>query len=135
KITISNNGLVPEIFDAQKAMLEDSSLRTKVEAEISENRVNAEWAVNSVTDGYVTRYKAIPDDHLRERYIDLEDVAERILSALGGRRTSKIKLEKDSVIAATELRPSTLVELNRTFPAGLITEHGGWTSHTFILAR
>lgn len=134
KIKNLKNGSAPDIFDAQMAMLEDSSFQAKIESEIIENKVNAEWAVNSVTDGYVDRYKSIPDAHLRDRYIDLEDVAERILAALGGGGLG-LKLEKDSIIAARDLRPSTLVELSENAPVGLITEHGGWTSHTFILAR
>jgi phosphoenolpyruvate-protein phosphotransferase (PTS system enzyme I) len=125
---------VPGIFDAQRAMIEDSSLIEKVEASITEQKVNAEWAVKVVTDAYIARYKAIPDEHLRERYIDVEDVAERILNALGGGERT-IPLAKDSIIVAKELMPSTLAEQSAYHPAAVITEHGGWTSHTFILAR
>ncbi len=125
---------VPEIFDAQRSMIEDSSLRAKVEAVIVEEKVNAEWAVKVITDGYISRYKAITDEHLRERYIDIEDVAERILNSLaGGERSAP--LAKDSIIVATELLPSTLAEQRGSNPTAVITEHGGWTSHTFILAR
>ncbi len=125
---------VPGIFDAQRAMIEDSSLAAKVEAVIVEQKVNAEWAVKLITDEYITKYKAIPDEHLRERYIDIEDVAGRILNSLaGGERTAP--LAKGSIIVATELMPSTLAEQSRSHPTAVITEHGGWTSHTFILAR
>jgi phosphotransferase system enzyme I (PtsI) len=125
---------VPGIVDAQRAMIEDSSLLTKVEAAIAEQKVNAEWAVKVVTDGYVSKYKAITDQHLRDRYIDVEDVAERILNALGGGERSA-PLGKDSIIVARELMPSTLAEQSGGQPTAVITEHGGWTSHTFILAR
>ena len=128
-------GAVLGIFDAQSVILQDSSLQARIETEISEQLVNAEWAVKSVTDAYVARYKAIPDEHLRERYIDIEDVAERIVAALGGGGRSKILFDGESIIAARELRPSTLVEYSETLPKAIITEHGGWTSHTFILAR
>jgi phosphotransferase system enzyme I (PtsI) len=125
---------VPGIFDAQRAMIEDSSLLTKVEAAIADEKVNAEWAVKIVTDAYISKYKAIADDHLRERYIDIEDVADRILNALGGGERIA-PLGKDSIIVAKELMPSTLAEQSSNHPAAIITEHGGWTSHTFILAR
>lgn len=125
---------IPGIFDAQRAMIEDSSLLAKVEAVIVEQKVNAEWAVKVITDVYISKYKAIPDQHLRERYIDIEDVAERILNSLaGGERSAP--LAKDSIIVATELMPSTLAEQSGSHPTAVITEHGGWTSHTFILAR
>ena len=125
---------VPGIFDAQRAMIEDSSLLERVEAAITEEKVNAEWAVKVVTDSYISKYKAITDEHLRERYIDVEDVADRILTALGGGERS-VPLAKDTIIVAEELMPSTLAEQRSNHPSAVITEHGGWTSHTFILAR
>ena len=123
------------IFDAHLLILEDKSLQTKIEQIIEEEKLNAEWAVKTVTDEYIARYKTIPDEHLRERYIDLEDVADRILTALGGGGKSTPLLEKDSIIVAKELKPSTLIELTEIQPQAIITETGGWTSHTFILAR
>lgn len=123
------------IFEAHQFILEDKSLITKIENSIIENKFNAEWAVKSVIDNYVAQYKTIEDEYLRERYIDLEDVAERILAALGGGRFSKISLEKDAIIVAKEIRPSTLIELVENSPKAIIAENGGWTSHTFILAR
>ncbi len=132
--TTARTGSVPAILDAQRSMIEDSSLLEKVETAITEQKVNAEWAVKVVTDAYVAQYKAIADEHLRDRYIDVEDVAERLLNALGGGERST-PLAKDSIIVAQELMPSTLAEQTGSHPTAVITEHGGWTSHTFILAR
>ncbi len=126
---------VPGIFESQRMLIEDSSLQSKFEKEITEQKVNAEWAIKLVTDSYVERYKAIEDEHLRDRYIDIEDVAERILAALGGGSHAITTFAKNAIIAAKELKPSTLVELSDEGPRGVITENGGWTSHTFILAR
>ena len=123
------------IFDAHLLILEDKSLHLKIETNINERKINAEWAVKIVTDDYIAKYKAISDEHLRERYIDLEDVAERLLTALGGGGKSNLSLEKNSIIVAKEVRPSTLIELTESQPLAIITENGGWTSHTFILAR
>ncbi|MEO8043085.1 MAG: phosphoenolpyruvate-utilizing N-terminal domain-containing protein, partial [Acidobacteriota bacterium] len=125
--TESRVGSVPAILDAQRLMIEDSSLLEKVETAIREQKVNAEWAVKVVTDAYIAKYKAIADEHLRDRYIDVEDVAERLLSALGGGERSA-PLAKDSIIVAQELMPSTLAEQTRSHPTAVITEHGGWTS-------
>ena len=123
------------IFDAHLLILEDKSFLGKIETVIAQQKVNAEWAVKSVADDYVARYKTIADEHLRERYIDLEDVSERILSALGGGGKSTIRLKKDSIIFAKEVKPSTLIELIESDPKAIVAENGGWTSHTFILAR
>ena len=123
------------IFDAHLLILGDKSLHSKIETQIGEQKINAEWAVKIVTDEYIAKYKIIADEHLRERYIDLEDVAERLLTALGGGGKSNLQLEKNSIIVAKEVKPSTLIELTTSQPLAIITENGGWTSHTFILAR
>lgn len=136
KISQINNGETPSgIFETHLLFLEDKSLLEKIENTIETEKVNAEWAVKVVTDKYIATYKNIADEHLRERYIDLEDISERILTALGGGRKTNIRLDKNSIIVAKELKPSTLIELINSNPKAIITENGGWTSHTFILAR
>lgn len=123
------------IFDAHLLLLEDVGLSSKIEATIQEQKVNAEWAVKLVTDRYLAIYNDIQDEHLRERRIDFQDVTERVLSALGGREKTPLSLDKDSIIVANEVNPSTLVELSESNLKAIVTEAGGWTSHTFILAR
>jgi phosphotransferase system enzyme I (PtsI) len=123
------------IFDAHLLMLEDKSLISKIENIIKDEKINAEWSVKFVIDTYIANYKAITDRNLRERYIDLEDVSDRIQTALGSDEKSIVHLEKNSIIVAKEVKPSTLIELTDSHPQAIITETGGWTSHTFILAR
>ncbi len=135
KITSNEKNPKASIFETHLLILKDNSLISKIENHIKEEKVNSEWAVKIVTDEYIFDYKAIADEHLRERYIDLEDIAERLQSALGGASQSNEKLEKNLVIVAREVKPSTIVELIESQPQAVITEVGGWTSHTFILAR
>lgn len=132
--TDSNNSKL-SVFDAHLLILEDRSLQDKIEKNIVSQKINAEWAVKVVTERYIATYKAIADEHLREKYIDLEDVADRILAALGGGGKTNLRLKKNSIIVAREVKPSTLIELTDSNPKAIITENGGWTSHTFILAR
>ena len=135
----AGNGKGPKsgvgIFETHLALIADSSLPAKFEAEIKSRHVNAEWAIKKVSDAYVAKYKSISDETLRDRHIDIEDISERILSALDGRRLTALPFAKDSIIVARELRPSTLIELSGGLPRAIITETGGWTSHTFIIAR
>ncbi|MEJ7846731.1 MAG: phosphoenolpyruvate--protein phosphotransferase [Pyrinomonadaceae bacterium] len=130
---LSDSG--PAIFDAQRIILADPSFQSNIENEITERRVNAEWAVKTVTDHYTAKYKSILDEHLRDKYIDIEDVSERILAAIAGRGNTPLTFGKNAVIVAMELKPSSLVELAGNLPKAVITENGGWTSHTFIIAR
>lgn len=123
------------ILEYHRIMLSDPALLREIEREIADELINAEWAVKLVTDGFLAQYRSIPDDRFRERQTDLEDVTERILTALGGGRRTSNHLEAGSIVISREINPSTLIELSEYDPAGIITEHGGWTSHTFILAR
>lgn len=134
KTTGSKANSSASIFDVHRAILEDSTLKERIVSTIETENVNAEWAVKLVTDEYIANYRSIPDEHFRDRYIDVEDIADQLQSALGGGK-HPIRLAEDSVIAAKELRPSTLTEFSIRHPKGIITESGGWTSHTFILAR
>lgn len=123
------------IFETHQLFLEDRSLLSKIESTIIEQKVNAEWAVKVVTDTFIAKYKTLSDKHLREKYIDLEDITERLLTALGGGKKSTVSFDKDTIVIAKEINPSTLIELSQNNPKALVTENGGWTSHTFILAR
>ncbi|HLM02059.1 MAG TPA: putative PEP-binding protein, partial [Pyrinomonadaceae bacterium] len=136
KLSQQKNGETQaNIFDTHLLLLEDKSLLNKIETAIREQKINCEWAVKLVTDRYLAIYKDIQDEHLRERHIDFEDVAERLQIALGGGRKSPVRLEKNSIVVARELKPSTLAELGQDELKAILTENGGWTSHTFILAR
>ena len=128
----SNQG--PGIFAVHLAIISDVTLLQSIEQKISSELINAEWAVRGIFDERIAKFKAIADEHFREKYLDLDDIAERIMTALGG-GSSPIGLEPGSIVVAKELRPSTVVELRDNDPLALITEHGGWTSHSFILAR
>jgi len=130
-----SGGVRTNIFEAHLLILEDEFLFGKIEKNIIEQKVNAEWSVKIVLDSYIAEYKAIADENLRERYIDLEDISDRLLNALGGGEKSKTRLDENAVIVAKDVKPSTLIELSESNPKAIITERGGWTSHTFILAR
>ncbi|NNE67049.1 MAG: phosphoenolpyruvate--protein phosphotransferase, partial [Pyrinomonadaceae bacterium] len=123
------------IFETHLLFLRDRSLLKKIEVLISEDKLNCEWAVSAAIEEFSSRYRKLSDKHLREKYIDLEDVGERLLASLGNTRNEDFRIKEGAVVAASQLRPSTMIEIAASRPAGLITEAGGWTSHSFILAR
>ncbi|HXF43052.1 MAG TPA: phosphoenolpyruvate--protein phosphotransferase, partial [Pyrinomonadaceae bacterium] len=122
------------IFDVHRAILEDENLIEAIRNEIKLNHSNAEWAIKTVTDGYIAKLRSVSDEHFRDRVIDLEDIAEQLQIALGAASLPN-DIGKDAIVAARELRPTTLAELAENPPVAIITESGGWTSHAFILAR
>ena len=122
------------IFGVHLLILEQSSLIPNIESTIRDQYVNAEWAVRKVADDFVASQMSVADQHLRDKYLDVEDVAERMLSALGKPQTVE-NGESGAVFVVSELRPSRLLELAKSGPTAVISAHGGWTSHTSILAR
>jgi len=123
------------IFDAHILMLEDKKLLDDVEAYIRRERSNAEWAVKVAADKILGIYAEIKDDYLRQRGSDIEDVTRRILAALSGEDPAYSKLEEDAVIVAEDFLPSGVAELDFRRTLAIVTDAGGWTSHTSILAR
>ena len=137
-LTIAGRSNVPdavsEILDVQLLFICESSLISNCKQMIAAESVNAEWAVKLVSENYLDRFRSMKDDHLREKAVDLEDVVERILNALAGDLSVR-NLPDNSIIVASEIRPSTMLEFLNNGPCALVTEHGGWTSHVFIMAR
>lgn len=122
------------IFDAHLLMLEDRKLVEDVEHYIEQERANAEWAVRVVGDRLLAVYAEIKDDYLRERSSDVEDVIRRLLVALGGEQTAR-RLSQDSVLVAEELLPSAVADLDFAHVRAVVSDAGGWTSHSAIIAR
>ena len=135
KINLENLDSASPIFTTHLLILEDKKLLEKIKNRIQKKRVNAEWAVNNAFDEYIEKFQGMSDKHLRERSIDLMDIRDRILSSFNGEDDKKIKVPNDSIIILKNLKPTTFIELAQNKPKAIITENGGWTSHSFILAR
>jgi phosphotransferase system enzyme I (PtsI) len=123
------------IFDAHLLMLADEKLIGDIDRHITDEHVNAEWAVKVVGDRLLYLYSEIKDDYLRERGSDIEDVMQRLLVGLSGVEPPTRSLSEDAVIVSQDLLPSAVAELDLEHARALVTDSGGWTSHTAILAR
>lgn len=124
------------ILDAHLLMLEDKDLRSEMEQAIKTRRINAEWAVREVTRRIVAAYQQVGDPYLRERSSDIEDVATRLLKILSGHSAFSLSsLDRDVVVVAENIWPSTVAELDFNRVLGFATDAGGLTSHSAIIAR
>ena len=123
------------IFDAHLLMLEDRKLSDEIENYINLKRANAEWAVRVIGDRLLSVYAEIKDDYLRERGSDIEDVIHRVLEVLSGERPAYLDSVEDAVIVSEDLLPSAVAELDLAHARAIVTDAGGWTSHTAIIAR
>jgi phosphotransferase system enzyme I (PtsI) len=124
-----------QILKAQQMMLRDPDLIQRTEALIKNQLINAEWAVSlSVNEIRDTLAKA-SDELFRERQFDVRFMGERLIMTLGGEERDSITPPEGSVVIAHDLSPADTAQLARHRIAGLVTEEGGQTSHTAIIAR
>lgn len=126
-----------DIFDAHLLVLDDSSVLDEVLRKVEREHINVESAYYTVIDRYLDSLRKIADPYLRERAIDVEDVARRVLlnlwsprGGLGGH-----ELTQPSILAAHDLTPSDTVVLDRELALAFATQGGSPTSHTAIMAR
>ena len=125
-----------KIFDAHFLFLSDPGFVAQIEKKIVESRINVETALEEVIDESIKLYSSVNDVYLKERMQDIQDVGRRILDNLiGFNQQCFVEGDSDIIVIAEELTPSQLMNLDHTKIKGFITEKGGETSHTAILAR
>jgi len=120
-------------------LLEDAAFSEAPREIIAEQRCNAEWALRAQLDELTAQFDDIQDEYLREREADVRQVAERVLTALAGtkRRLAMrpTRHDADMILVARDLSPADVI-LFREHPfAAFVTDMGGATSHTAIIAR
>ena len=124
------------IMDVQIMMLDDELLLGSTEGIIRNEKVNAEWALNETANRLTSIFHNMKDKYLQERVDDVEDVIGRVQANLSQMDIHQIgEMEEDVVIVSYQLTPSNVVEIENTRAVGFITELGGKTSHTAIIAR
>jgi phosphotransferase system enzyme I (PtsI) len=125
------------IFDAHLLVLEDPVLMDEVVRKIQEQRVNAEYAFQTVAERFATELAKVDDEYLRERAGDMRDVTNRVLDQLLGREEEidLRHLKEPAIIIAHDLTPSRTAQLDRKNTLGFATDVGSRTSHTAIMAR
>jgi phosphotransferase system enzyme I (PtsI) len=125
------------ILEAHRLMLRDPMLVDEVNRLISSDRINAEWAVRRVSRKIKHVFDNIQDEYFRERRSDVDFVADRIVRNLMGQVVDvDEEVPENSIVVAHDLAPSDVAMLVRTRRAsGFVTDLGGQTSHTAIVAR
>jgi phosphotransferase system enzyme I (PtsI) len=125
-------------LDMHLLILDDSTLSKVPRQLIEAQQCNAEWALKQQADSLVEQFDEIEDIYLRERKTDVIQVVERVLKALLGHPSfipAPAGLEQNSILVAHDLSPADMIIFKRQPFAAFITDVGGSTSHTAILAR
>ncbi len=139
------------MLDVHLMLLEDESMAYEIRRWIKERLYNAEWALVSQLEVVVRQFYEMEDEYLRERKADIEQVVERVLRHLKGAATPvaapppRAPRQQDLglddtqdvplVLVAHDLSPADMLQFKKSVFAGFVTDVGGKTSHTAIVAR
>jgi phosphoenolpyruvate-protein phosphotransferase (PTS system enzyme I) len=124
------------IFEAHRLMAADPTLLGEVEQWIRQEGINAEWALEKVVHRLLGQFEELGDIYLRERKFDLLDVAAQLQRALQGRRDPQLALARqEAILVADDIPPSQAIQLASGSVIAFVSETGGPTSHTTIIAK
>lgn len=124
------------IFEGHIMLLEDEELEEEIIAFIKDNNAAAEYAIYSVIEEQATTLESLDDEYLKERATDIRDIGSRFIkNALGINIVSLSAINEEVILVANDLTPSETAQINLDYVLGFITDIGGRTSHTSIMAR
>jgi phosphoenolpyruvate-protein phosphotransferase (PTS system enzyme I) len=134
---------IAAMMDVHMMLLQDQSLQDGVMHWITERHYNAEWALVTQFEVLARQFDEMEDEYLRERKGDLEQVVERVLKVLQGKPSALPHINdaqvqaRDAalVLVAHDLSPADMLQFKDSVFAGFVTDVGGKTSHTAIVAR
>jgi phosphotransferase system enzyme I (PtsI) len=136
---------LPALLDVHLMLLHDEMLADATKAWVSERQYNAEWALSAQLEVLVRQFDEMEDDYLRERKADVEQVVERLLRTLAGSGALAQSAASGParehpgtdplVLVASDLAPADMMQFKRSVFTGFVTDVGGRTSHTAIVAR
>ena len=125
-----------EVFDAHLLVLEDRMLIEEVISRVKKEKLCIEHIFWEVLKRYASVFSRIEDEYLKERISDINDVGRRILrNLLGKKRKGLADLEEEVIVVAHDLSPSDTATMHKQKVIGFVTDIGGKTSHTAIMAK
>ena len=132
----SQKQIIMTVIEAHKQMVNDPELYKQVERLLNEQKVTAEYAFEQVVNNYIKKLEKTGSEYFKERSLDIKDVKRRVLAALlGVRLPSLLAINEEVILVAHDLTPSMTAQLNRQYVKGFLTEIGGKTSHSVIMAQ
>jgi len=125
-----------QIFDAHLLVLEDRMLIEEVISRLKKEQLNVAYIFSEVLKKYISVFLKIEDEYLKERIADINDVGRRILRNLLGKEKRGLEdLKEKAIIVSHDLSPSDTAAMHTKNVAAFVTDMGGKTSHTAIMAK
>lgn len=126
-----------QVFDAHMMILADPEFTGAVKQKIEDEKVNAESALDDVATTFINMFEAMTDNpYMQERAADVRDVTKRIMAhLLGVELPNPALIDEEVIIVAHDLTPSDTAQLNKKYVKAFVTDIGGRTAHSAIMAR
>lgn len=126
-----------QVFEAHLLVVADPEFTDQVKGQVESDKVNAETALKNVSDMFIQIFASMEDNpYMQERAADIKDVSERMLAALlGVKLPSPATISEEVIVIAHDLTPSDTAQLNKKYVKAFVTNIGGRTSHSAIMAR
>ncbi len=124
-----------EIFETHLLILQDSTILKQTEKTVREKLVCVDWAYYTLMCKHMDALRGLPDAYLRERFLDVKDVTQRVMRHLRGELLHHPMFDEPVIIVAHDLTPSDTVQIDRSKVLGFAVETGSAVSHAAIIAR
>ena len=124
------------VFEAHLLILDDPEFMGTDKTDIESKVINAEYAFKETSDMFISMFEAMDNEYMKERAADIRDVSKRILAhLLGVDLPNPSLIDEEVIVIAEDLTPSDTAQLNKKYVKGFVTNIGGRTSHSAIMAR
>ena len=126
-----------QVFDAHLLFLSDPEFTGAIETEIKDQKINAEAALDETAQKFIQIFESMTDNpYMQERAADVRDVSKRLMAHLLGKKLpDPAAIDHEVVVVAYDLTPSDTAQLNKKYVKGFVTDVGGRTAHSAIMAR
>ena len=126
-----------QVFDAHALVLSDPDFLAQIESKIQDDKLNAEAALMQIANLFIAMFEGMDDNpYMQERAADIRDVSQRVLAALlGVDLPNPSTIDHEVIVVAHDLTPSDTAQLNKKYVKAFVTNIGGRTSHSAIMAR
>ena len=135
-------GELSALLDVHLLLIHDESLIGATKTWIRDRHYNAEWALSAQLEVLARQFDEMEDEYLRERKADLEQVVERLLRVMARGASGAVVAQRSSadgedplILVANDIAPADMMQFKRSVFTGFVTDVGGKTSHTAIVAR
>ena len=125
------------VFDAHLMVLADPEMTGQIKETLGATEVNGQHALTEVTNMFIAIFEGMEDNpYMQERAADIRDVTKRVLANLLGKKLpNPATIDEESIVVAHDLTPSDTAQLNKKYVKAFVTNIGGRTSHSAIMAR